>query len=446
MADTTAPKPPKERLESLDAFRGLTILLMIFVIAVAAGRYQNELDNPLPQTMRWFGSLPISTWFHAEVGFDLWEQQEKARLLKEVEADGSVAPEAREAVVVARLKAAPEQNLRGIGVTITDLVAPWFVFIVGACIPLSKGRHGVDWWKHVGWRTAMLILAGVAYISLVIQQISWWWGVLQAIGVAYFVAAALCRVPASGRLPVILAVGGANALLTAFVPAWTMAFEGISAPFGTLTNPGGDWLKPWIVHCQPWLSISYGVMAMIGVLVGDALATKEQRTIITRCLWVGALFTALGYGMHFAGFATGQYHLCMNKPDVTTSYAFFTAGLGCLGFLAFYYVMDVLKIRAWAMPLQVFGANPLLAYFLMIVQRRVFASLGIIDAFNRVTPDNKLVANWAAWLGPAEEPSATVLWFFQKGGYHGVFWGLVWTACLWLVVRFCNRRGLYWKL
>ena len=44
------------RIESIDAFRGLTIALMIFVIAVAAGGYPD-----LPQRASWFGSLPVST-------------------------------------------------------------------------------------------------------------------------------------------------------------------------------------------------------------------------------------------------------------------------------------------------------------------------------------------------------------------------------------------------
>ena len=88
------------RIASIDAFRGFTVLAMIFVIQVAG--YTN-----LPLTMSWFGSPPVSTFKHAGDAI----------------------------------------NATGIGLTFTDLVAPFFVFIVGMALPLSKKRRGSDWWK-----------------------------------------------------------------------------------------------------------------------------------------------------------------------------------------------------------------------------------------------------------------------------------------------------------
>lgn len=430
-----AAAPQKQRLDSLDAFRGFTILGMVFVIAVAAGGYQH-VPGSLPQQMSWFGSLPVSTWFHADVAFDLWQREQLVAGL-----------------TTEQILALPEAKLRNIGLTFTDLIAPWFVFIVGACIPLSRDRRGGDWWRHVGFRTLMLVLAGILYISLVIRQVSWWWGVLQAIGVAYFVGALFAKVPREWRWPTVFAVGGFNLAMTQFFPFWTTAFENIAAPFGTLTNPNGNWFKPWIVHCQPWLSISYGVMTMIGVQVGEALVSKDSRMIARRCLLVGGVYTVVGYAIHRIGFATETYSLCFNKPDVTTSYAFFSAGLGALCFLGFYWVIDVWKFKAWARPLNVFGVNPLLAYFLMIVMRRLFETLGIAGAgadwnkvgfFNPVTEANTTVYNWARFFGGGE-PAEWVLEFFRKSGYHGVMWGLIWTGCLWLIVLWFNRRNLYWK-
>ncbi|NUP90446.1 MAG: DUF1624 domain-containing protein [Candidatus Sumerlaeia bacterium] len=427
-----APAKP-ERLLSLDAFRGLTILVMVFVIAVAAFRYEQEAVS-LPQRMEWFGSLPVSTWFHAEVGYNLWEQQQLA---------AGATPE--------QIAQMPEHRLKGIGVTVTDLVAPWFVFIVGVAIPLSRQRRGADFWRHALWRTALLILVGVLYLSLVIRQISWWWGVLQAIGIAYLCGALVMKLPSAGRWAAVLIAGGLNLALTETTSWWTGAWEGIVAPFGTLQNPGGNWLLPLSRHCQPWLSISYGVMTMIGVLVGEVIVTREPRRIAARCLLVAAVFMGLGYGLHRAGFATGNHSLCMSKPDVTTSYAFFTAGFGALVFLVFHWVIDVWKIRAWTAPLRVFGVNPLLAYFMMIGMRRFFDAVGITSQdgmsgfFSRVTEQNAVVMNWATWIGGGQ-PSQAVLDFFDKGGYQGVMWGLVWTALLWLIVLWFNRRQLYWKL
>ena len=454
MSQPATTTQPRERLLSLDAFRGFTILGMILVIAVAAGGYQYE-PGGLPQRMSWFGSIPISTWFHAETAYELWEEgQIKEWDLThgpEIAADKDAAAAARTAFIESQ----PEHNLKNIGVTFTDLIAPWFVFIVGVCVPLSRSRRGDGWWKHALKRAAMLILAGMLYISLVLKNLSWWWGVLQAIGVAYFMAAAVTQLPTKLRWVAIFAVGFYNLAMTEFFPYWTTAWENIAAPFGTLSNPAGSWVKPLIVHCQPWLSISYGVMAMIGVLVGESLTSRDPKRIVSTSLLVGAVFTIVGYVIHRVGFATDNFSLCFNKADVTTSYAFFAAGLGAFTYCAFYYVVDVMKLTGWTKPLAVFGANPLLAYFMMIIVRRVFETLGVngagadwqkVGLFNRVTEANTTINNWALFLSSDDKPAAWVLNFFDKGGYHGLMWGLIWTACIWLVVLCANKKNIYWKL
>ncbi|MCC5876455.1 MAG: hypothetical protein JJU11_09590, partial [Candidatus Sumerlaeia bacterium] len=148
-APVSTPPPKKERLLSLDAFRGFTILGMVFVIAVAAGQYQHHPDH-LPQKMSWFGSLPVSTWFHADVGYHLWEAAERERLQEEF----AGLPDAPERIAAA-IAEAPESRLKNIGLTFTDLIAPWFVFIVGVCVPLSRRKRGGEWWRHVMSRTLM---------------------------------------------------------------------------------------------------------------------------------------------------------------------------------------------------------------------------------------------------------------------------------------------------
>ncbi|MCC6545981.1 hypothetical protein IT570_02345 [Candidatus Sumerlaeota bacterium] len=454
-APASSAQPTRgERLLSIDAFRGFTILGMVLVIAVAAGAYQYE-PGGLPQKMSWFGSIPISTWFHAETAYELWQEEQEGvwntTHATEIAADGEATTKARTAFIESR----PEYKLKNIGVTFTDLIAPWFVFIVGVCVPLSKSRRGGSWWNHALKRSAMLIVVGMIYISLVLKGISWWWGVLQAIGVAYFMAAAVAQLTTRGRWVAIFAVGFFNLAMTEAFPFWTGAWENISGPFGTLNNPSGSWLKPWIVHCQPWLSISYGVISMIGVLVGGALSSRDPRKIINTSLITGAIFTVVGYIIHRIGFMTENFSLCFNKADVTTSYAFFTAGLGAFAYCGFYYVLDVLKIQAWSRPLAVFGANPLLAYYTMIVMRRAFETLGIngagadwqkVGIFNRVTEANTTVYNWAKFFGADGQQAEWVLNFFRKSGYHGLMWGLIWTGCVWLVVLFFNRRKIYWKL
>jgi predicted acyltransferase len=402
------------RLQSIDTFRGLTIFLMVLVIAVAGYR-------PLPQTRTWFGSLPVSTWHHAEVG---WEQFEAAKL-----AEG-LTPE--------QIKALPEYRLKNVGLTITDLVAPFFVFIVGLCIPLSRSQHGAAWRRRVYLRTIKLILAGILYISLILG-ISWWWGILQAIGVAYLMGSLLLYIPTRWRWLVTSGVLLFHLLMSAWVP-WWLHFGETDLPFFTIANLKGSMLKPLRLHCLPWVSISYGAMTMFGVLLGEAVATKEVRLIYRRGLILGVTATLLGYLIHKIGLLTGLTGLCFNKPDVTVAYALFTSGLASLLFVLIYYLVDVRGWRRWTWFFQVMGMNALLAYFMQVIMRLGFRALRLEPFFSAVPNDQ--VQQWAQLFNA---PHWQNFWL-NKSGYHGLLWGLIWTLCLWTIIYFCNKKNIYWKL
>jgi predicted acyltransferase len=409
-------KPPRVRVESVDAFRGLTIMLMVFVIAVAAENYR-----PLPQTMSWFGSLPVSTWNHAEVGWERFVEEKKSAGLTDEQ-----------------INKLPEAGLKNVGLTVTDLVAPFFVFIVGIAIPLSKGRRGREWWRHVLIRTIMLILAGVVYISLILG-LSWWWGILQAIGVAYFMGAASMKLSRTGRWVAIFAVLAFHMTMSHYF-TWWLRFGDTPEPFWTISHLHGSWAKPLILHCRPWVSISYGVMTMIGVLLGEAVAGGKRTEITRAAIVVGGIFTFAGFAMHSAGLFTGATELCFNKPDVTASYAMFASGVGAFVFLLLYYVIDVSGLRKWAYPLKVFGANALLAYFMQIIMRIFFRALHLEEFF--AGQPNDTLKQWASLI----HAPAWSAFFLDKSGYNGVLWGALWTLCLWMIVWYCNKREFYWKL
>lgn len=408
------PTPVKTRIESIDAFRGITILVMVFVIAVAAAGYK-----PLPQTMRWMDSLSISTWNHAEVGYEYF-QEEKAK----------------EGLTEAQIAALPEHALKNVGCTVTDLVAPFFVFIVGLCIPLSKGKRGREWFRHVLSRSVLLIAAGVLYISLILG-LSWWWGILQAIGVSYFMGALSMKLPFRQRVALVFGILGFHMLMSESACFW-LHFGESAAPFLTVAEPGGSVWKPLIVHCRPWVSISYGAMTIMGTLLGEAVATKDRAAITRRALAAGAAFTLIGWLIHKAGLITGQTSLCLNKPDVTASYALFTSGLASFFFLGLYYVIDVWGWKKWAAVFNVFGANALLAYFMQILMRIGFRALKLEDFF-KVPPNDTLTK----WTGLFPSLSGFLL---DKTGYNGMLWGLIWTFCLWSIILYCNKKEIYWKL
>lgn len=437
-------------IQSIDTFRGFTIFAMIFVIMVAG--YQH-----LPLTFPHFGSAPVSTFKHAGNDGDaaewaFWEGRTPARTYRPAKVvaesagpgaqgrrlyDVAVVNERGESEIVvhgAEIRTArplrPNEKIIavltppaagtasvvgapyrfeqiGIGCTFTDLVAPFFVFIVGLCIPLSRQRRQAGWWKHVALRTTGLILAGMLYISLILK-LSYWWGVLQAIGVAYLMAAVFMLLPAWPRWIAVGAVAALHSWATWHL-SWWVTLGDPAKPFWTIVTPDGDMLRPLTVHCTPWASIAYGICAVVGTLLGEAVVTREKTTIVRRALAIGLPLTAAGYLLHL-------YHLPMSKDDVSSSYAIFTSGLAALVFLGVFLVVDVFGRRRWAGVFDVFGRNALLAYFMQPVVRIVLQALGLYQGF----------LGHAAWTG--------------------MLVGLGWTMLLWCAVLWCNRKGLYWKL
>ena len=371
----TISAPPQQikqsgRIASIDAFRGFTVLAMIFVIQVAG--YTN-----LPLTMSWFGSPPVSTFKHAGDAI----------------------------------------NATGVGLTFTDLVAPFFVFIVGMALPLSKKRRGSDWWKHVTKRTFMLIALGVIYISLALGSanswggLSYWWGILQAIGIAYFMGAVSTQFPNWQRWIAVFVIAGFH-LFMSMNFNWWLHLGNPNAGFWTIANLSGDPLRPLTIHCTPWASISYGVITIVGTILGDSLLTRSHKKIITQSIIIGVVFFIIGYLLHLYDYPK----FAMNKDNVTVSYALATSGISAFTFLIFYLIMDVAKYQKWAWVFIVFGSNALLGYFLQPIVRIFAYALGF-------------------------KP-----YLIGLSGWYGMFIGLVWTAVLWAVLLWCNKRNIYWRI
>jgi predicted acyltransferase len=316
-----------------------------------------------------------------------------------------------EDVIAVFPKGGGEPTFQGVGngCTFTDLIAPFFVFIVGVAIPLSRRRRGAEWWKHVGSRTLLLIGVGVLYIALALKGLTWWWGILQAIGVSYFLGAAFLLLPPAGRWAALAVLTAAHGILSWYVPWWTHLPADMSHGFFTISNLQGDKLAPLNVHTTPWGSVGYAILTIIGTFVGEALVKRGYGVVLRQSLVIGIVCSGVGYTIHRLG-------IPMNKDNVSISYSLFTAGAGALSFLALYWVIDVKGVKAWAWPLNVFGANPLLGYFLQPLVRIFFVQLGLYS------------------------------WFGGRSGWSGMGWGLLWTFILWCVCLYCNKRNIYWKL
>ncbi len=237
--------------------------------------------------------------------------------------------------IPAWLKHAPD-----VGLTVIDLVAPFFIFAIGMTYGLSaRRRQQRDGTKamagHFVRRWLALIGIG-AFLSAAEMAVLYNngdadWGVLQAIGVAGLLT-----------LPLL------------FTPTWVrfLTAGGLLAGYQYLLNHG--WL-------YPVLSSSHGgIMGCLGwtgmLILATALADLFHNPRLSR-RW----FTAAGMAVLLAGWgATQTAWALISKNRVSASYVLVSTGISALLFLLFYLLTD--KAGWKARLLGWWGQNPLLLY------------------------------------------------------------------------------------
>ncbi|KAJ6661666.1 hypothetical protein lerEdw1_013905, partial [Lerista edwardsae] len=92
-------------------------------------------------------------------------------------------------------------TISSVGLTVADLVMPWFVFIIGTSVALAfhamrkRGVSRVQLLRKLTWRTVVLLLIGFCFLNYgpADGSLSWRWaripGVLQRLGLTYFILA-----------------------------------------------------------------------------------------------------------------------------------------------------------------------------------------------------------------------------------------------------------------
>jgi predicted acyltransferase len=316
------------------------------------------------------------------------------------------------------------------GWTPTDLVFPFFLFIVGVAIALSLGNQAEsggsrrDLYLKIVKRSLIifgigLFLNGFPYFSLSELRIP---GVLQRIAVCYLFASIIFL---NARLRTQIAIAIALLLiywvLLAFVPA-----PGFVA--GDLTKEGSlpsyvdravlgkhVWAQAKVYDPEGLLStIPALVTALIGVLTGSWLRTEKSRIEKAAGMFVaGAVLVAVGWGWNS--------FFPINKALWTSSYVLFTGGLA-LQFLTFcYWLIDIKEYRRWARPFEIFGLNAIALY--------VGAGL-MAELFGLIKVGGQPLGGWiyanlfASWASPVNASLAYAISFV-----------LVWLFFMWLLYR-----------
>ena len=259
------------------------------------------------------------------------------------------------------------------GWTPTDLVFPFFLFAMGAAVPVALARRrGVPRRvrRHVLRRAALLFGLGLLLNAIEARPPLVWstlpiLGVLQRLAIVYAVVAWLTE-RTSRRTQIIVA---ATSLLAYWAAMTLVPVPGAGA--GVLTPEGNlaTWVDRWVLgtHLSHGTWESEGLLstvpaiatALCGVFAGDWLMRPGETPHRSGVLWMaGAAATLVGLLWDRA--------FPINKNLWTSSFTLFTAGAATQLLAVCHWAIDVRRWRRWSTPFVAFGRNPLAAYFLSI--------------------------------------------------------------------------------
>ena len=238
------------------------------------------------------------------------------------------------------------------GWTPTDLIFPFFLFIVGAAIPFSFGKHKTTrkgtLYRRVLRRSAVIYMLGL-FLSLFPNfdlSRARYVGVLPRIAIVYLITSVLVINLSRRALIWVTAVLllGYWALMT-WIPvpghgSGVLTPEGnLAAWIDSLVVPGrmyqGTWDPEGFVSTLPAVAT-----ALLGVLTGFWLRSNRERSEIAKGLF------ALGCLGVLAGLLWNQW-FPINKNLWTSSYVLFTAGAALVVLAPLYWVIDVRGHRRW---------------------------------------------------------------------------------------------------
>lgn len=264
------------------------------------------------------------------------------------------------------------------GWTPTDLVFPFFLFIIGVAMPfsftkrLAKGESRGRLLKHVVVRSLILIalgmlLSGIPNFDFSHRLIL---NVLQRIGIIYLMSGAIflfTDVASQAVVAIACIVLYWILMLVIPVPGYG---AGVLAPVGNMwwyvdKVIFDGWHQHFLVVGQYKLHHAEGILSLIpsistvllGSLTGHYLRSKKSGIEKAAGLLVfGNVGLLIGSVM--------AIWFPINKLLWSSSYVVFTAGLALEVLGVCYWLVDVKGFNKWTQPFLVFGSNAITSFFL----------------------------------------------------------------------------------
>jgi len=271
------------------------------------------------------------------------------------------------------------------GCTITDLIFPFFLFIVGVSIALAYSK-----------RLEANVLKKSLYRKIIIRAINiyllglflWLWpefdfasirwvGVLQRISFVFLVCALLfLNTNWKQQIKIGAAILVLYYIVIAYIPVPGIGKPDLSIPESNWANYLDTLILPGVMYQKTWdpeglLSTFPAIVTgIIGMLIGKLyISVKDENK---RLVW---LFF-IGFAMFLAG-GLWNWFFPINKNLWTSSFVLYTAGLGTLGLAACILIVDVWGYTKWTFLGRVYGANAITSYVLAGMLTLVFYRMRI---------------------------------------------------------------------
>ncbi|HEY2172088.1 MAG TPA: DUF5009 domain-containing protein [Candidatus Angelobacter sp.] len=385
LAGATPPATGPQRLESLDVFRGLTIAGMILVNDPGAASYW-----PLDHADELMSEHPAG-WYSGKWWIDV--------------------------------------N----GWTPTDLIFPFFLFIVGTSMVLSfaarqaRGDSRLALMKHALRRSALILLIGYAIRILPYFNFSHmrYPGVLQRIAVVYLFAAAITLWTSTrGRIIWIAGLLAGYYAVMRFVPvpgcdhaAWMTQHCSLAGWLDRLLMSGHLYRKDFdpegVLSTFPAIATT-----LLGTLAGEFLRGATSLPHKVRGLLIAGIAGVI------AGYAWHPW-FPIYKPLWTSSYVFFTAGAACLLLALCWWLIEMRGWRLWSRPFLWLGMNAIVVYALSTFAAKLWTMIKVANGTQTITVQAWVYEHWFAPL--AQEKNASLAFALS--------FTAVWTLAAWALYR-----------
>lgn len=339
---------------------------------------------------------------------------------------------------------APFRHAAWHGFTITDLVFPSFLFVVGNAMSFSMRKFDAQpdsvFLKKVFKRTFLIFFIGLFLSAfpfvyrlegeIVLKDLTNMriMGVLQRIALCYFFASLIVKYfKLKGSL-----VLGALILLV----YWGVMFY-FGEPGDPYSKTGNAALKFDLLIFSPenlWHGFGFpfdpeGLLstlpAIVNVIAGYAAGLFIQRsgnnfTTVWKLVVAGLVFGAVGQVWNLV--------FPINKPIWTSSYVMLTVGWSLVLISALIWIIEVVKLKKWTYFFEVFGKNPLFIF----VMSGVFVML-----MNVIYINGQSMKGWIydkvflSWLTPYNA---------------SLFFAITYMLLMWLMGYWMDKKRIYIKV